>query len=157
MPKLYFMQREFSGRCWAICDMLEDEAFRKSLVFEDSWCFLHYRFFGRDCVCSETSATVQTHLYPQTQPPSRTSRGWKTRYPAASRRFNPDENPSLEADWRSRYRCQTPGGVFAASPSAIAFIAGPDTYLFAGAGLTAECRRGSMPPLRPRKLRCGIR
>lgn len=57
------MQREFSGRCWAICAMLEDEDFRKSLVFEDSWYFLHYRFFGRDCVCSETSATVQTHLY----------------------------------------------------------------------------------------------
>ena len=43
--------------------MLEDEAFRKSLVFEDSWYFLHYRFFDRDCVCSETSATVRTHLY----------------------------------------------------------------------------------------------
>jgi hypothetical protein len=63
MAKLYFMKREFSGRCWEICDMLEDEAFRKSLVFEDSWYFLHYRFFGRDCICSETSATVQTHLY----------------------------------------------------------------------------------------------
>jgi hypothetical protein len=63
MPKLYFMHREFSGHCWAICDMLENEEFRKSLVFHDSWYFLHYQFFGRDCVCSETSATVQTHLY----------------------------------------------------------------------------------------------
>jgi len=63
MTKLYFMQREFAGACWAICDILEDEAFRESLVFEDSWYFLHYRFFGRDSICSETSATVQTHLY----------------------------------------------------------------------------------------------
>lgn len=63
MAKLHFMEREFAGHCWAIGDMLEDEVFRKSLVFQDSWYFLHYRFFGRDCVCSETSATVQTHLY----------------------------------------------------------------------------------------------
>jgi hypothetical protein len=63
MAKLYFMHREFSGHSWAVCEMLEDEAFRKSLIFEDSWYFLHYRFFGRDCVCSETSAAVQTHLY----------------------------------------------------------------------------------------------
>jgi hypothetical protein len=63
MAKLYFMHREFSGHSWDVCAMLGDEAFRKSLIFEDSWYFLHYRFFGRDCVCSETSATVQTHLY----------------------------------------------------------------------------------------------
>lgn len=63
MAKLYFMHREFSGHSWSVCEMLEDEAFCKSLIFEDSWYFLHYRFFGRDCVCSETSAAVQTHLY----------------------------------------------------------------------------------------------
>jgi hypothetical protein len=63
MTKLYFMHREFCGHSWAVFEMLEDDAFRKSLVFEDSWYFLHYRFFGRDCVCSETAATVQTHLY----------------------------------------------------------------------------------------------
>ena len=63
MTKLYFMHREFSGHSWAVSEMLEDDDFRKSLIFEDSWYFLHYRFFGRDCVCSETSATLQTHLY----------------------------------------------------------------------------------------------
>ena len=57
------MHREFSGHSWAVSEMLEDEAFCKSLIFEDSWYFLRYRFFGRDCICSETSATVQTHLY----------------------------------------------------------------------------------------------
>ena len=63
MTKLYFMHREFSGHSWSVCEMLEDDAFRNSLAFGDSWYFLRYRFFGRDCVCSETSATVQTHLY----------------------------------------------------------------------------------------------
>lgn len=63
MNKLHFMHRDFGGLCWAIDDLLENEAFRTSLVFEDSWYFLHYRFFGRDCICSETSNTVQTHLY----------------------------------------------------------------------------------------------
>lgn len=63
MTKLYFMHREFVGHSWAVSEMLEDDAFRKSLVYEDSWYFLHYRFFGRDCICSETSAAVQTHLY----------------------------------------------------------------------------------------------
>jgi hypothetical protein len=33
---------------------------------------------------------------------------------------------------------QTPGGEFAASPSAVTFLEGPDTYFFAGAGLTAD-------------------
>jgi hypothetical protein len=34
------------------------------LLFEDSWYWLHYRFFNcRDCVCSETSSAVRTHLY----------------------------------------------------------------------------------------------
>ncbi|MDB6132951.1 MAG: hypothetical protein JWM59_1194 [Verrucomicrobiales bacterium] len=63
MTKLHFMHRSFSGHCWDICNMLEDEKFRKSLVFEDSWYFLHHQFFCRDGICSETSATVQTHLY----------------------------------------------------------------------------------------------
>ncbi len=63
MTKLYFMHREFSGHSWAVCNLLEDESFRTSLIFEDSWYYLRYRFFGRDCICSETSATVQTHLY----------------------------------------------------------------------------------------------
>lgn len=57
------MDREFSGHSWAVCGMLEDAEFCKSLIFEDSWYFLQYRFFGRDCVCSETSAALQTHLY----------------------------------------------------------------------------------------------
>jgi len=63
MIKLYFMEREFTGDCWAICNKLEEEVFRNSLIFDDSWYFLHYRFFRKDCICSETSATVQTHLY----------------------------------------------------------------------------------------------
>lgn len=63
MAKLYFMHREFIGHSWAVADLLENEAFRDSLLFGDSWYFLHYCFFGRECVCSETSAAVQTHLY----------------------------------------------------------------------------------------------
>ncbi len=63
MAKLYFMQRVFEGHSWTISYRLEDQGFRKSLVFEDSWYFLHYCFFRRDSICSETSAAVQTHLY----------------------------------------------------------------------------------------------
>jgi hypothetical protein len=63
MAKLYFMYREFSGHCLDVCDMLVEASFRNSLVFEDSWYYLQHEFFGRDCVRSETSATVQTHLY----------------------------------------------------------------------------------------------
>jgi hypothetical protein len=63
MVKLYFMHREFSGHCWAVDELLENEEFRGSLLFEDSWYFLHYCFFGRECICSETSAALQTHLY----------------------------------------------------------------------------------------------
>ena len=34
------------------------------LLFEDSWYWLHYRFFNcRDAVCSEASSLVRTHLY----------------------------------------------------------------------------------------------
>lgn len=63
MNKLYFMDGKFEGHSWVISEWLENEAFRESLIFDDSWYFLRYRFFGRDCICSETSATVRTHLY----------------------------------------------------------------------------------------------
>src|SRR5690606_2004008 len=34
------------------------------LLFEDSWYWLHYRFFGcRDFIASESSAAIRTHLY----------------------------------------------------------------------------------------------
>lgn len=63
MPKLYFMKTEFDGHCYVIAEKLEDEAFRASLVFPDSWYFLEYRFFRRDCISSEVSAVIRTHLY----------------------------------------------------------------------------------------------
>ena len=63
MIRLHMMNREFEGRSWAVSEMLEDSSFRDSLVFEDSWYFLHYCFFGRDWVCSEDTDTLRTHLY----------------------------------------------------------------------------------------------
>lgn len=63
MTKLYFRHREFSGVSWDICEMLEGDDFRASLVFNDSWYFFIYQFFCKDCIGSETSAAVQTHLY----------------------------------------------------------------------------------------------
>src|SRR5439155_8185022 len=34
------------------------------LLFDDSWYWLHYRFFNcRDAVCSDASSVVRTHLY----------------------------------------------------------------------------------------------
>ncbi len=63
MKMLYFMRREFPGHSFEVSEMLEDTEFRALLTFDDSWYFLHYCFFGRDCVCSETSSAVRTHLY----------------------------------------------------------------------------------------------
>ncbi len=63
MTTLYFMHREFPGYSFEVSEMLEDPEFRALLPFDDSWYFLHYCFFGRDCVCSETSSAVRTHLY----------------------------------------------------------------------------------------------
>ena len=63
MTTLYFMNREFQGHSLEVSEMLEDPEFRALLTFDDSWYFLHYCFFGRDCVCSETSSAVRTHLY----------------------------------------------------------------------------------------------
>lgn len=57
------MHREFPGHSFAVHEMLEDTEFRGLLTFDDSWYFLHYCVFCQDCVCSETSCAVRTHLY----------------------------------------------------------------------------------------------
>ncbi len=57
------MEAEFDGHCYVIAEKLESEAFSASLVFPDSWYFLEYRFFRRDCISSEVSAVIRTHLY----------------------------------------------------------------------------------------------
>src|SRR5262245_2583839 len=62
MPALHFMQREFKGLCLGLDEAIESKEVQ--LLFEDSWYWLHYRFFNcRDCICSETSSAVRTHLY----------------------------------------------------------------------------------------------
>jgi hypothetical protein len=62
MPALHFMQREFKGLCLGLDEAIENGEVR--LLFEDSWYWLHYRFFTcRDAICSETSSAVRTHLY----------------------------------------------------------------------------------------------
>lgn len=63
MPKLFFMHREFTGHTYKVSEMLENESFRSMDVFEQSWWFLKYCFIGCDCICSETSSAVRTHLY----------------------------------------------------------------------------------------------
>jgi hypothetical protein len=62
MPRLYFMHREFAGRCLALDEAIENHDVQ--LLFDDSWYWLHYRFFNcRDVIASESSAAVRTHLY----------------------------------------------------------------------------------------------
>jgi hypothetical protein len=62
MATLYFMNREFEGRCLDLDEAVESREIR--LLFEDSWYWLHYRFFNcRDALCSETSAALRTHVY----------------------------------------------------------------------------------------------
>jgi len=56
------MHREFAGRFLALDEAIEDREVR--LLFEDSWYWLHYRFFNcRDAIASESSSAVRTHLY----------------------------------------------------------------------------------------------
>jgi hypothetical protein len=56
------MHREFAGRFLALDEAIEDRDVR--LLFEDSWYWLHYRFFNcRDALASESSSAVRTHLY----------------------------------------------------------------------------------------------
>src|SRR5215207_2317799 len=62
MPALHFMQREFKGLCLGLDEAIDSQ--KVQLLFEDSWYWLHYRFFNcRDAICSETSSAVRTHLY----------------------------------------------------------------------------------------------
>ena len=62
MSRLFFMYREFEGLCFALDEAIEGRDVR--LLFEDSWYWLHYRFFNRrDAACSETSSVIRTHLY----------------------------------------------------------------------------------------------
>jgi len=62
MSKLYFMHREFEGQFLALDEAIESREVQ--LLFEDSWYWLHYRFFNcRDTIASESSSAVRTHLY----------------------------------------------------------------------------------------------
>jgi hypothetical protein len=62
MPALHFMQKKFKGLCLGLDEAIESHEVQ--LLFEDSWYWLHYRFFNcRDAICSETSSAVRTHLY----------------------------------------------------------------------------------------------
>jgi hypothetical protein len=61
MAKLYFMHREFEGLCLSLDEAIENDEIQ--LLFSDSWYWLHYRFFRRDIMCSESSSVVRTHLY----------------------------------------------------------------------------------------------
>lgn len=62
MSRLYFMHREFQGEFLALDEAIECR--KVQLLFEDSWYWLHYRFFNcRDSLASESSAAVRTHLY----------------------------------------------------------------------------------------------
>lgn len=62
MAKLYFMNRDFKGLCLFLDQEIEQG--KIDLLFIDSWFWLHYEFFNcRDCICSETSPAVRTHLY----------------------------------------------------------------------------------------------
>jgi len=62
MATLYFMQRQFEGVCLGLDEPIESDEVQ--LLFEDSWYWLHYRFFScRDAICSEFSSAVRTHLY----------------------------------------------------------------------------------------------
>jgi hypothetical protein len=56
------MHREFEGRFLALDEAIESREVQ--LLFEDSWYWLHYRFFNcRDTIASESSAAIRTHLY----------------------------------------------------------------------------------------------
>ncbi len=56
------MHREFAGRFLALDEAIEAREVR--LLFEDSWYWLHYRFFNcRDAIASDSSSAVRTHLY----------------------------------------------------------------------------------------------
>ncbi|MBN8419065.1 MAG: hypothetical protein J0L73_09135 [Verrucomicrobia bacterium] len=61
MAKFYFMDQECSGAHFIRLDeALESGDIR--LVFEDGWYWFHYCFFGRDCIGSEESDALRTHL-----------------------------------------------------------------------------------------------
>ena len=62
MAHLYFMDREFAGKCLVLDTAIESANVR--LLFEDSWYWLHYEFFGcRDAIASESTAALRTHLH----------------------------------------------------------------------------------------------
>lgn len=61
MARLYFMDREFSGAHFLALDQAFESG-EVQLLFEDSWYWLHYSFFGRDAICSEESDALRTHL-----------------------------------------------------------------------------------------------
>ena len=56
------MNREFEGIFLPLDNAIENKEVR--LLFQDSWYWLHYRFFNcRDTVCTENSTTLRAHLY----------------------------------------------------------------------------------------------
>jgi hypothetical protein len=61
MEKLYFMDVEFEAD-WFV--RLDDaiEGGKVKMLFDDSWYWYRYSFFGRDSVCSEESDALRTHL-----------------------------------------------------------------------------------------------
>lgn len=61
MPQLYFMDHVFDGGYFTALDEAIESA-EVRLLFADSWYWLHYCFFGRDCICSEESEALRTHL-----------------------------------------------------------------------------------------------
>jgi hypothetical protein len=61
MEKLYFMDREFAARWFTQLDQALENA-EVQLLFADSWYWWHYSFFGRDCICSEESDALRTHV-----------------------------------------------------------------------------------------------
>ncbi|GEP45550.1 hypothetical protein [Brevifollis gellanilyticus] len=61
MPQLYFMDHVFDGGYFTKLDeAIESDEVR--LLFPDSWYWLHYCFFGRECICSEQSESLRGHL-----------------------------------------------------------------------------------------------
>ena len=61
MPQLYFMDHVFDGSYFTALDEAI-EFHNIPLLFADSWYWLHYCFFGRDCISSEDSEALRTHL-----------------------------------------------------------------------------------------------